>query len=98
LKPVRGSVLPVACAVVAGGVNAAGVADVGDDALEAALDDEPEDAGVDELEPLEADPFEELLLPLEPASGSVYCWSPAEGPAATAAGESSIRAARMIKR
>jgi hypothetical protein len=100
LKPVRGSVLPVACAVVAVGAEADGVADVDDDALAdavaGALEDEPED-GVEEWEP---DPFEELLfdVPFEPPSGSVYCWSPAEGPAARAAGASSISAASMIKR
>lgn len=53
----RGSVLPVVCAVVAVGVAEAVVADVDEDAV-AALDDE---AGVDELEPLDPE-----LEPLEP--------------------------------
>jgi hypothetical protein len=96
LKPVRGNEPPFACAVVA--VGAELVVDVGDDALVEVPDDELEDeAGVDEPE---LDPLEELLfeVPFEPPSGSVYCWSPAEGPAARAVGASSITAVSMIRR
>ena len=48
-----------------------------------------------ELEPLEEPLFE---VPFEPPSGSVYCWSPAEGPVARAVGASSITAVSMIRR
>jgi hypothetical protein len=99
LKPVRGNELPVACAVVAVVADVDGVNDVDDDALAVALEFELEaGAGVDELE--EPEPFEDVWfdVPFEPPSGSVYCWSPAEGPVARAAGASSISAASMVKR
>jgi hypothetical protein len=63
LKPVRGSVLPLAGdAVAVGGAVAVAVsADVGDDAEVVALDAEPDDeAGADEPEPLEPEPLEDV--------------------------------------
>ncbi len=96
LKPVRGSELAPACALVAAG----DVADVAEGKAELAVapdDALGEAAGVDEPDP---DPLEGLLfeVPFEPPSGSLYCWSPADGPVARAEGASSIRAARAIRR
>jgi hypothetical protein len=55
-------------------------------------------AGALELEP----EFDELLEPpfevLEPPRGSVYCWSPADVPEASAAGASSIRPTATTKK
>lgn len=92
----RGNEPLLACAVVALGAEL--VVDAGGDALAVVPDDELEDeAGVDDPE---LDPLEELLLelPFEPPSGSVYCWSPAEGPVARAVGASSITAVSTTSR
>jgi len=62
-----------------------------------------------ELEPLELDPEPELelpepdelpdFLPPEPLNGSVYCWSPADGPEASAiAGPTTANATRASSR
>lgn len=95
LKPVKGSVrvdvvvdVVVAAVVVAVGVAVAVVvlavvAAVEPDAIvpvepDEAPDDDDEDPELWELcEP-------ELPEPVEPPSGSTYCWSPAEGPEASA--------------
>ena len=49
---------------------------------------EPDELDPDELEPDEPEPEPEEPLPLPPLlppSGSTYCWSPADGPLASAA-------------
>jgi hypothetical protein len=57
---------------------------VPDELLREELD--PEELDPDEPEePLEEPCEEPLPLPLLPLSGSTYCWSPAEGPVASAA-------------
>jgi hypothetical protein len=71
------------------------------DADELVALDEGLDAGADELEdgaPDDCPPPECVELGLEPASGSMYCWSPADGPlASTGAGTSNATAMAAIR-
>jgi hypothetical protein len=88
LKPVRGSA-PLAVD------DEEGVAvDEADAVGDELVDDAVAVAGAVWLEPeLELDGVVEAPFDweFEPASGSVYCWSPADGPVASATGASSIR-------
>ena len=70
------------------------------DADELVALDEEHDAGADELDDgLEDCPPPECVeLGLEPASGSMYCWSPADGPlASTVAGATNATVMAAIR-
>jgi hypothetical protein len=87
LNPVRGN---APLAVEDGEVVVADVDDAARAVGEELMDGAAAVAGAVELD---LDGVVELPFdwPFEPPSGSVYCWSPADGPVASAAGASSIR-------